>query len=221
MGEEQLKNKNKISRNKQLILVQTGFVIIVLFSFLVIAVGNMITMSSFSTALSGNLSMFEIYMNNLGDDFKEYKAITSLMDYWYENGNDLVTEDSTLVDNDDAGTVLAKLSKKELYEVTDEEFETLSPEDKKTLALACYKEIQTLLEESQDENKSISVILIMKAKEDTEPVAIFSNVPDGEIHLGQLTDVKVIKTIIANTKNAAKRQTGIGLDCSSRSPRII
>ncbi len=62
--------EKKKSGKNQKILIQTGVVIIILFTLMTIAVGNMITMSSFSTALNSNMEMFEYYMDSLGGQFK-------------------------------------------------------------------------------------------------------------------------------------------------------
>ncbi|MBQ7615180.1 MAG: PP2C family protein-serine/threonine phosphatase [Butyrivibrio sp.] len=205
--EEQQKTgfrNKKISRKKQLILVQTGLVITLLFSLLVVAVGNMITMSAFSTALSGNLSMFEIYMQTVADEFGYYDCISAMMDYWHDNADYLVTEDKTLVNNADTDAILKSLSKKKIEDITDEEFCALSPENQKTIALACYKEIQETINERRHEEKSIFVLVTMKGEDEEDPVAIISNDAEDGILLGEATDIKKIKKVINNTKNATQ-----------------
>ena len=57
-------SENKSIRKKgHKIVVQIGAIIIVLFALVTMAVGNMVTMASFSTALSTNMTMFENYMD--------------------------------------------------------------------------------------------------------------------------------------------------------------
>lgn len=62
----------EMQKKNQKIIVQIGAVIVVLFTLMIIAVGNMITMSSFSTALDSNMDMFNYYLETLGDNLNEY-----------------------------------------------------------------------------------------------------------------------------------------------------
>ncbi|MCR4907632.1 MAG: hypothetical protein K5985_02310 [Lachnospiraceae bacterium] len=106
-------------------------VIIILFTLVIIAVGNMVTMSSFSTSLSNNITMFTRYMSALSDDLKRYRTITWLMDYWKDNAADLVTEDGRMDDKGNIDDILKALSEKESADITPEEASSLSPEDQK------------------------------------------------------------------------------------------
>ncbi len=105
--------------------------IIILFTLVIIAVGNMVTMSSFSTSLSNNITMFTRYMSALSDDLKRYRTITWLMDYWKDNAADLVTEDGRMDDKGNIDDILKALSEKESADITPEEASSLSPEDQK------------------------------------------------------------------------------------------
>ena len=96
--------------------------IIILFSVVIIAVGNMVTMSSFSTSLSNNITMFINYMSDLSDDLEEYGSITWLMDYWRENANTLVTKDERM---DEKGNIDDILGEERLESLLSE----VSPED--------------------------------------------------------------------------------------------
>ena len=72
------------TKKRQKILIQTGAVLFILFAFLTISVRNMMTMSSFSAALTDNL----IYMKStdtIAEDMKEYEALKWLTRYWSQS----------------------------------------------------------------------------------------------------------------------------------------
>lgn len=106
--------KEKTKKNQK-IIVQTGVVIVILFTLMTIAVGNMITMSSFSTALDSNMSMFTFYLETLGDNLNEYQSLSWLMDYWKANSEALVTEEDQIKRVDNIDEILKKFSNELVY----------------------------------------------------------------------------------------------------------
>ncbi len=106
--------KEKTKKNQK-IIVQTGVVIVILLTLMTIAVGNMITMSSFSTALDSNMSMFTFYLETLGDNLNEYQSLSWLMDYWKANSEALVTEEDQIKRVDNIDGILKKFSNELVY----------------------------------------------------------------------------------------------------------
>ena len=200
---EDIKSKSK---RGQKILIQIGVVMIVLFTLLTLAVGNMITMSAFSTSLDSNVSMFDHYMLTLADRIGEYKSLTWLMDYWKENAKELVTEDDRLVETGDLQDVLNKLSKSTSLEVTGEELDSLTDDEKKTFAVGCYKEIQQIFDMFADEEENYGIILTLQGEGEEEPTALMLNYSKEGVILGKTADIRDVKKIIKNTYAAREAE---------------
>ncbi len=143
MGTEAKKGNGKKRRK---IVVQIGAVIIILFTLITLAVGNMVTMASFSTALSGNMSMFQDYLSALSDELDDYKAATWFIDYWRDNTAELLKDKSALQKRERIGDILKKLSRESVREVTAEDAESLSKEEQKRFACRCYYDYMQILE---------------------------------------------------------------------------
>ena len=188
------------SKRGQKILIQVGVVMIVLFTLLTLAVGNMITMSAFSTSLDGNVSMFTYYISTLSDRLEEYKSLTWLMDYWKDNVEELLTDDNQFIETGDIKDVLKKLSRDNTLDVTEEDIGLLTEDEKKTFAVACYNEIQKIFLAYSDEEESVGIILALNY-EDEEPTALITNYNDG-MYLGETADVKEVQQTIDNTDTA-------------------
>ena len=201
MGNEKKRKK----RNK--IVVQLGAFIIVLFTLVTMAVGNMVTMASFSTALHANMFLFEYYMEGLEDVMGEYKAMTWLLDYWKGNVDEWVRERTVYEEAEPIDDILSRLSKKRAEGVTQEEAEALSAEDQKRFALWSYKELQREFAQYEDEEEDFCIFLAMADDEEDHPIIIFSNVPDDEAYeFGKTGDIDEINQVIANTDEAEKAE---------------
>ena len=196
----------KKSNKRQKILIQMGVVMVLQFMLMTIAVGNMITMSSFSTSLSGNMESFEYLMLTLGDNLTSYKTMSWLMDYWKEHADEMVTEDDQLVETDSMLPILSNFSKNSASDVTVEEVESLFPEDQFTFAVGCYREFIDIFETYSTEDDDYVIILAMSEEEDEEPVAILTNSNDEGIILGKTADIQKVRKIIANTKDAKEAE---------------
>ncbi|WP_051688498.1 PP2C family protein-serine/threonine phosphatase [Butyrivibrio sp. AE2032] len=195
--------KKKSSRNQK-ILIQTGVVIIILFTLMTIAVGNMITMSAFSTSLNSNMKMFEKYMDSLGDNLNEYKSLTWLMDYWKANSESMITEDDMIKKVDDIDEILDKLSKKRGADILPEEAESLTSEEQLDFAIYAYNQFSEVMKYYQGENEDFAIIIAMTGENDEEPVAILTNYPDEEALIGKPADLPEIQKIIDNTRHATR-----------------
>ncbi|MCR4589486.1 MAG: PP2C family protein-serine/threonine phosphatase [Lachnospiraceae bacterium] len=197
--------KNKKGKKSHKIVVQIGLVIVVLFTLVIIAVGNMITMSSFSTALSSNITMFQYYMDNLSDNLEEYRSLTWLMDYWRDNSDELMEDPQIFNDLDYVDDLLLLFSKDSVDEVTKEEVESLSPEEQKRFAVYCYNDMLELFRMYQSDDDEVAIILTMTDDENEDPFVVLTNAPeDEEILLGQAGDINEINNVIATTEEAAK-----------------
>ena len=83
------KERTKAIKRGHKILVQIGAIIIALFTLVTIAVGNMVTMASFSTALESNMTIFTSLMEYIIEDMESYESMPWLMKYWKENAGTL------------------------------------------------------------------------------------------------------------------------------------
>ncbi len=197
----------KARRKKgQKILIQIGVIIIVLFTLVTIAVGNMVTMSSFSTSLSSNITLFEYYLEMLIDNIEEYQAFYWLLDYWRDNASDLVAEGIGSKDPGEIDDILKKLSKKTVNEVTPEDAASLSPEDQKRFAVKAYYDIQEIFRLYQNEDEEELGILLSMKNDNGDEVIILTNAPEDEedIMLGLTGNVEEIQQVINNTETATK-----------------
>ena len=194
------------SKKNQKILVQIGLVIIFLFTIVIIAVGNMVTMSSFSTSLSGNISMFNSYMSTLADDLGRYRSITWLMDYWKDNAGTLVTEDGRMDAGGNIDDILEALSEKEASDITPEEASSLSAADQKRFAVWCYHELLDIFKnyQGEGEEEECAILLTMADNEEEDRFVVMTNSPDGEILLGKKGDIKEILKVVDNTSKAVE-----------------
>ncbi|MBR2186920.1 MAG: SpoIIE family protein phosphatase [Lachnospiraceae bacterium] len=188
------------------ILVQIGLVIIILFSVVIIAVGNMVTMSSFSTSLSNNVTMFIDYMSDLSDDLEEYRSITWLMDYWRENADTLVTKDERMDEKGNIDDILESLSEEDVEDITAEEASSLSPKDQRRFAVWCYHELLEIFKsyQGESEEEECAIFLTMTDSEEEDRFLIMTNSPDGEILLGRKEDIKEILKTVENTSTAVE-----------------
>ncbi len=192
------------SNKNQKILIQIGLVIIVLFTIVIIAVGNMVTMSSFSTSLTNNLTMFTNYMSELSDDISKFKTITWLMDYWKENADTLVTEDGKMDEKGNIDDILKTFSKKEAADITPEEISSLSPEDQKRFAVWSYYELTDIFRTYQGEEgeEECAILLTMADSEEDDRFILLSNYPDEEFFLGKKGNISDLLIVVENTSNA-------------------
>ena len=152
------------------ILIQIGLIIIILFTIVTLAVSNMVTMASFSTALSGYMYMFADYMENLADGVKEYESLTWLMDYWLDNSDELIKDGIGTVTPDPIDDILEDFSKSSAKEVTGEESASLSPEDQKRFALWCYDDLQNLFRIYQSDGMDFMIFLALTDDDSGESV---------------------------------------------------
>ena len=196
----------EISNKSQKIVIQIGVVIIVLFTIVIIAVGNMVTMSSFSTSLSNNVTMFTRYMTALSDDLGRYRSLTWLMDYWKENADTLVSEDERMDDKGNIDDILKALSVNEAADVTPEGAASLSLEDQRRFAVWSYYDLLDIFKTYQGENgeEECAILLTMADNEEDDRFLVLTNSPDGEILLGRKGDIKEILKVVENTANAVE-----------------
>ncbi len=189
-------------KKKQKILVQIGVIIIVLFTLVTVAVGNMITMASFSTALSSNMTSFVYIMENMIDNMDDYRSLPWLMDYWKDNADLPFSEGGTDDLSDEIDGILKKLSKEDVRDVTSRETESLSEEEQKIFALWCFEDIeQIFLQYYNDANYTIT--LTANIGDDDDQFVLF-NSGDGEDEssYGGIIDLTTLKQIIRNTDKA-------------------
>ncbi|MBO6137496.1 MAG: PP2C family protein-serine/threonine phosphatase [Lachnospiraceae bacterium] len=198
-----MKNKNT-GKKEGRIVVEIGAFIIVLFTLVTIAVGNMVTMASFSTALNANLYLYEYYMGNLEDIMGEYKALSWLMDYWKGYADNWAKEETVYKEAQAIDDILTRLSKKSARDVTPEEAAALPEEDQKRFALWSYKELQKEFSEYEDDEEDFYIILAMADSEQDTPIVILSNVTD--VKFGTVGDVENINQVIANTDEAERAE---------------
>ena len=197
---------NKVKRKGHKIVVQIGAIIIVLFTIVTLEVGNMVTMASFSTALSTNMTMFENYMDTIASNMGNYKALTWLMDYWRDNADDLLEDESVFKKKDNIDDILDKLSKETAMDITATEADSLPAEDQKRFAIWCYNELTDTFRMYHGEDDEIAIILTLTDNE-KEPFVLLTNAPEEEgILLGGTGDVEEIQKIIANTQDATKAE---------------
>ena len=194
-------------KKRRKIVVQIGAVIIILFTLITLAVGNMVTMASFSTALSGNISMFGDYLNALSDELDDYKATTWFIDYWRDNTEELVKDKAALQKRERIGDILKKLSRESVRDVTAEDAESLSEEEQKRFACRCYYDYMQILERYTDEDQNYLIIIAMTKHEGEDPVVLLTNITyDGDILFGEEGDIKEFQQVAANTDEATKAE---------------
>ena len=188
------------------ILIQIGLVIIALFTIVIIAVGNMVTMSSFSTSLSNNIPLFTNHMSTLSGELESYRSITWLMDYWKDNAASLVTEDGRMEAKGNIDHILKALSEEDAEDITAEEASSLSPEDQRRFAVFCYYEMMDIFKAYQDEydEEKCAILLTMADNEDEDRFVILTNSTDDGILLGWKGDIKEILKVVENTSNAVE-----------------
>ena len=188
------------------ILIQIGLVIIALFTIVIIAVGNMVTMSSFSTSLSNNITLFTNHMSTLSGELESYRSITWLMDYWKDNAASLVTEDGRMEAKGNIDHILKALSEEDAEDITAEEASSLSPEDQRRFAVFCYYEMMDIFKAYQDEydEEKCAILLTMADNEDEDRFVILTNSTDDGILLGWKGDIKEILKVVENTSNAVE-----------------
>ncbi len=189
-------------KKKQKILIQIGVIIIVLFTLVTVAVGNMITMASFSTALSSNMTSFVYIMENLIDDMDDYRSLPWLVDYWKDNAGLPFSEGGADDLSDEIDGILKKLSKEDVKKVTSRETESLSEEEQKIFALWCFEEIKEFfLQYYNDANYTIA--LTANIGDDNDQFVLF-NSGDGEDEssYGEIIDPTIFKQIVRNTDKA-------------------
>lgn len=196
--------EKKRSGKNQKILIQIGAVIIILFTLMTIAVGNMITMSSFSTALNSNMEMFEAYMNSLGDNLKDYKSLSWLMDYWKANSEAMLNEDGKVKKVDDIDEILKKFSVRRGADVLPEQAERLTSEEQLDFAIFAYNQFGEVLKYYQGEDENFVIVIAMTGENDEEPVAILNTYQDREAAIGRTTNLQEVKKVIDNTHLATR-----------------
>ncbi len=197
-------SEKKRSSKNQKILIQTGVVIIILFTFMTIAVGNMITMASFSTALNSNMEIFEYIMDTLGDNLNEYKSLSWLMDYWKTNAASMVTDDGKTKTVDNIDDILEKLSVDRGADILSEDADSLTPKEQLNFAIFAYGQFSEVMSYYQDEEEDYAIVIAMEGEGDTEPVAIISNYPGEEAFVGRTANLKELEKVIVNTSKATK-----------------
>lgn len=190
--------KDRPQKNQK-IIVQTGVVIVILFALMTIAVGNMITMSSFSTALDSNMDMFTFYLESMGDNLNEYKSLSWLMDYWKANSQDMITEEGRIKKVDNIEEILEKLSKSRGADVTIEEAKGLDPSEQLEFAIYAYGQFEEAMEYYRGEDDDFAIIIAMAGEGDEEPVAILTNAPEEEALLGRTANLPEVQKVIDNT----------------------
>ncbi len=191
----------------QKIVVQIGAIIIVLFALVTMAVGNMVTMASFSTALSTNMTMFENYMDTLASYMDEYRSLTWLMDYWKDNAESLQEDELLLSGKVDIDDILDDLSKETAKDITEKEAGSLPAEDQRRFAVFCYIDIQDTFWMYQGEDNDIFIFLTMTDHEGDEPFVIMANAPKEEgLFLGLTGDLDAIQETIDNTDDAKRAE---------------
>ena len=201
-----MRNEKK-GKKRNKVVVQLGAFIIILFTLVTIAVGNMVTMASFSTALHANMYLFEYYMEGLEDVMGEYKAMTWLLDYWKGNADEWVRDRTAYEEAEPIDDILSRLSKKRAEGITQEEAEALSAEDQKRFALWSYKDLQREFAQYEDEDEDFFIFLAMADDEEAHPIIILSNRPDnGDYEFGKTGDIDEINQVIANTDEAEKAE---------------
>ncbi len=198
---ETIKGK-ETGKKKQKILIQIGAIIIVLFTLVTVAVGNMITMASFSTALSSNMTTFVYIMENLIDGMDDYRSLSWLVNYWKENTDLPFTEDNSEALADDIEEILKKLSKEDPRDVTLREAESLSEEEQKTFALWCFGDInQLFLQYYDDANYTIALMTDINNGDD-QIVLFNTEGKEDDPSFGEMIDLTKLKQIIRNTDKA-------------------
>lgn len=199
------KKKIKAPRNK--ILIEIGIVIVVLFAIFTIAIGNMVRMASFSTALSCNIDLFDDSLETISDVVSSYQSITWLMDYWSDNVDQLSKEGISTRKPENIDDLLATFSKDYPEELTDDEVTALSPEDQKRFAKWCYNDINELFRMIITEDENTHVIVTITPRGSTDPILLFTNLVDEEGYLfGTSESVSDIQEVKKNTEVVAKAQ---------------
>ncbi len=196
----------KKSGKNQKILIQTGVVIIILFTLMTIAVGNMITMSSFSTALNSNMEMFEHYMDTLGENLNEYKSLSWLMDYWKANSASMISEDGMIKKVDNIDEILEKLGANRGADILPEQAMGLTPEQQLDFAIFAYNQFSEVMKYYQGEDEDFAIIIAMIGAGEEEPVAIITNYPGEEALIGKTANLPEVQKIIDNTDLATRAQ---------------
>ncbi len=206
-GEPGAKKSRHSGKNGHKIVLQIGAIIIVLFTLVTIAVGNMVTMSSFSTALSSNMALFSIYMENLGDTVEAYKTMNWLIDYWRDNSKTLIKKGIGKESDDDIDDILKQLSRVYPKDVTEEDITKLSPEQQERFAIYCYYEIQDIYRLYQDDDDDIAILMAMTEKEGDDPFVLLSNTPEEDgVLFGERENIDEIQEVIENTTVASEAE---------------
>ena len=199
--------KKGSGEKRRKIVVQIGAVIIILFTLITLEVGNMVTMASFSTALSGNINMFGEYLGALSDELDDYKAVTWFIDYWRDNTEELVKDKAALQNRQGIGDILKKLSRESIRDITAEDAESLSKEEQKRFACRCYYDYKQILEKYKDEDENYLIIIAMTKHEGEDPIILLTNITDdGDIFFGDEGDIKEFQQVVANTDVAIRAE---------------
>ena len=197
------KETGKEKKRGHKILIQIGAIMIILFTLVTVAVGNMVTMASFSTSLGNNMTIFKSMMEYIIESMKEYESLPWLMDYWKENAGTLFSTENGPAPEGDVNDILDHLSKTTPEEVAVEEAKKLSPEEQKEFAARCYLDIKGILEQYQEDKNYTMVITIPSESEEDEEIAIFNSEDKGDNSiLGSRMDLTLTKKIVANTEKA-------------------
>ena len=177
-----------ITKKRQKILIQTGAVMLILFTIVTIIVGNMITMTSFSSVLSERI-LDGAKANSIYSDMFDYESIEWLTDYWINNSDTLFTNGPG---QDDLKGIVYDLGKVSATDVTDTEADRLSPEDQRAFAAACYMEINSLFIDCYD---SCEGRVVYAASQDPNVFIIFdTDAPEGNIPLGNIESSDIYDT---------------------------
>ncbi len=204
--EEATVNIKNGKKKRQKILIQIGVIIILLFTAVTLAVGNMITMSSFSTSLSGNMTMFTYSLETLIENMEDHASLPWLIDYWAEHADTLFADNNKTAKSVNIRNILNKLSRDTAYDVTPEEAASLSPEEQEAFAAYCYLDDQELFEQYQND-ENYTIIFTVPSKSSDEEIIIFNSEERGDLNvLGSTIDIATIKEIVENTTAAMEAE---------------
>lgn len=194
--------KNGINQRKhRKILFQTGVVIVALFSVMTLLVGNMITMSSFSTSLTNLAEIQLAYADEMNERITGYPAHAWLLHYWMDHANDLFDGNDMSYDADLVEDIPERFGKFRPEQLTEEEILSLTPEEQREIAKQCYAELQDHFhdyrieqEETEDFDYNGTGLYLLSGTAVTDELTIlFSSAnKDGIIPLGDKIDMEYL-----------------------------